>query len=170
MPRFKSELEAKREQQGTAPLKPTTLESVKGTDRTFRPDGPVEETQKDSAEEFASNAERIGKIGLPASVIAASLYLYLALQFGNWQLYAWSVDIWILALAVFTSIILTRRGHVTWGAGLLLTTISLTFIGAVALIEGIGLLLGISIVLLVSLIAGQTLPAKAAGRAIAFGS
>ena len=80
--------------------------------------------------------------------------------------------VWIFGswhYAVFTSIILTRRGHVTWGAGLLLTTISLTFIGAVALIEGIGLLLGISIVLLVSLIAGQTLPAKAAGRAIAFG-
>ena len=166
---LESELVAKREQQATAPLKTTTFETVKGTDRRFRPDELVEETQKDSAQEFASNTERIGKIGLPASIIAASLYLYLALQVGNWQLYAWSVDIWILALAVFASIILARRGHVTWGAGLMLTAISLTFIGAVALIEGIGLLLGISIVLLVSLIAGQTLPAKAASRAIVFG-
>ncbi len=166
---LESELEAKRGQHATAPLKTTAFEAIKGTNRTFRPDGRTEETQKDSAQEFGSNAERIGKIGLPASIIAASLYLYLALQFGNWQLYAWSVDIWILALAVFVSIILARRGHVTWGTGLMLTAISLTFMGAVALIEGIGLLLGISSVLLVSLIAGQTLPTKAASRAIIFG-
>lgn len=166
---LESELEAKLGQQGTAPLKTTTFEGINGADNVFRPHELDEEMQTESAEEFAPNIERIGKIGLPASIIAASLYLFLALQFGNWQLYAWSVDIWILALAVFTSIILSRRGHVTWGAGLLLTAISFTFIGAVALIEGIGLLLGISIVLLISIIAGQTLPAKAASRAIVFG-
>src|SRR5215208_6720137 len=69
---LESELVAKRGQQATAPLKTTTFEAVKGADRRFRPDELVEGTQKESGQEFASNAERIGKIGLPASIIAAS--------------------------------------------------------------------------------------------------
>ena len=36
----------------------------------------------------ARSAFRVNLIGFIAAVITASFYLYLALRFGNWQLYA----------------------------------------------------------------------------------
>lgn len=115
------------------------------------------------------NALRINLIGLLASIIAASFYLYLALQFDAWQLYAWSIDIWVLALSISISTALIRRNRIVLGIWVLLAAIQATFIGAVALIEGIGLILGVSITILVSIIAGQTLPSKTASRAIILG-
>ncbi len=163
-----AELEDKLTQQGTATLKTTTFEVAKVSDIQPLSPKPVAETQKTSSQKFASNALRISQISFIASMIAALFYLYLALQLGAWQLYAWSVDIWILALVALIDIILVRRGHAARAIWVLLVAISITFIGAIALIEGIGLLLGVSIVVLISIIAGQTLPAKAANRAIIF--
>ncbi len=117
----------------------------------------------------ARNALRISLIALPATVITASFYLYLALTLHAWQLYAWSADIWVLALAVLISWVMIRRGQMVRGVWLILAAIQATFIGAVALIEGTGLLFGISIGALVAVIAGQTLSAKSASRATILG-
>ncbi|MCL4528945.1 MAG: GAF domain-containing protein [Chloroflexi bacterium] len=115
------------------------------------------------------NAWRIALIGLPASIIAASFYLYLALTIGAWQLYVWSADIWLLAVAIVVAMVFIRRDRMSWGVWILLAAIQVTFIGAVALIEGIGLLVGVSIAILVSIIAGQTLSSRAATRASVLG-
>ncbi len=153
-----AELEAKLTQQPSAALQKITMPARESDSQ------PVPE-----AKEFSSNALRITRIGLPASIIAASFYLYLALTIGAWQLYTWSADIWLLALAVLISMLLIRRDRVPGGVWLLLVAVQVTFIGAVGLIEGIGLLVGVSIAILVSIIAGQTLSAKAAGRASILG-
>ena len=113
----------------------------------------------------ARNAFRITLIGLPAASLAASFYLYLGLTNGAWQLYAWSADIWLLAVVLLISMILIRRDRMSSGVWLFLIAIPATFIAAVALIEGIGLLVGISIASLLSVIAGQTLSGKAINRA-----
>jgi len=117
----------------------------------------------------ARNAFRITLIGLPAASVAASFYLYLGLTNGAWQLYAWSADIWLLALVLLISIILIRRDRMSSGVWLFLIAISTTFIAAVALIEGIGLLVGASIAILLSVIASQTLSGKAINRANVLG-
>ena len=113
----------------------------------------------------ARNAFRITMIGLPAASLAATFYLYLGLTTGAWQLYAWSADIWLLALVLLISTILIRRDRVSLVVWLFLIAIPTTFIAAVALIQGIGLLVGASIAILLSIIAGQTLSGKAISRA-----
>jgi GAF domain-containing protein/HAMP domain-containing protein len=115
------------------------------------------------------NALRAILIGLPATVLAACVYLALAIQSGAWQLYAWSADIWVLALIVLVGYFMLRRGRLTSAIWLILIAIQVTFIAAVALIEGIGWLIGISILALVSIIGGQTLPARQASLAAALG-
>ena len=117
----------------------------------------------------ARNALRVHLIGFPAAVLTAVVYLIMALQYGAWQLYAWSADIWVLALAVFAGIRYIRRGHVASGIWLLLTALQVTFIVAVALIDGTGLIIGASITILVAIIAGQTLSSRQANVAILLG-
>jgi len=163
-----AELEAKLAQQLPAAVQKIVTPARESDTRPV----PAEASQENStpaAKQSASNALRITLIGLTASIIAASFYLYLALTIGAWQLYAWSADIWLLALTVVISMILIRRERVSRGAWLLLIAIQVTFIGAVALIEGIGLLIGVSIAILVSIIAGQTLSEKATRRASILG-
>lgn len=116
------------------------------------------------------NALRLILIGLPASVLAATVYLALAIQSGTWQMYAWSADIWLLSLAVLAGYFLLRRRRLSTAIWLILISIQATFIAAVALIEGIGWLIGISILALVSVIAGQTLPSRQAYLAVASGA
>ncbi len=108
------------------------------------------------------SAWRIALIGLSASIVAASFYLYLALTIGAWQLYVWSADIWLLTVAIVITMVFIRRDRISWGVWILLAAIQVTFIGAVALIQGTGLLLGVSIALLVSIIAGQTFSGRVA--------
>ncbi|GAB4459618.1 MAG: hypothetical protein Kow0070_14820 [Anaerolineales bacterium] len=115
------------------------------------------------------NALRIILIGLPASIVAASVYLMLGLQTGSWQLYAWSADIWLLALAVLISLFLLRRRQLGAAIWLSLSAIQVTFIAAVVLIQGIGLLIGISILALTAIIAGQTLPRQQVTQAVILG-
>ncbi len=129
-----------------------------------------EERAAKSDEKQKANALRVTWIGLPASIVAASFYLYLGIQFGAWQLYAWSIDMWVLALAVFVGMVLVRRGRTSAGMWTLLSAVEVTFLVAVALIQGLGLLLGISMAVLVSVIAGQTLSGKASSRAIILGA
>ena len=119
---------------------------------------------KDSSPQ-ARSAFRVNLIGFIAAVITASFYLYLALRFGNWQLYAWSADIWVLALAALIGLIMVRRGFVSRGVWLLLVAVQVTFVAAVFLISGIGLLLAVSMAILVAVIAGQALQGKQARQA-----
>jgi len=164
-----AELEVKLAQQETTTPETKTFEALKVSDNQPLPPGPVAGTQKQSDPNFVSNALRISQIGFVASIIAALFYLYLALPIGAWQLYVWSADMWILALVGLINIILVRRGHADRAMWQLIAAISITFLGAVALVEEIGLLLGVGIVALIPIIAGQTLPAKSASRAIVFG-
>src|SRR5574341_1189728 len=163
-----AELEAKLAQQLPAATPEITTSTIEPKTQPL-PAKSSQEMPASAAQESASNAFRITLIGLPASIIAASFYLYLALTIGAWQLYAWSADIWLLAFVVLIGMILIRRKLVSQGIWLLLIAIQVTFIGAVGLIQGIGLLVGASIAILVSIIAGQTLSEKAASRASILG-
>lgn len=116
------------------------------------------------------NAFRIHLIGLPATILTASIYLITAFQYGSWQLYAWSADIWVLALAALAGIFLIRQGRVANAVWLLLITLQITFLVAVALIDDTGLTIGISITILVAIIAGQTLSSRQAVWAIILGT
>jgi GAF domain-containing protein/HAMP domain-containing protein len=118
----------------------------------------------------ARNAYRIVVVGLLTSGMSASFYLYLAFTQGAWQFYAWSIDNWLLTLAVAISARLIRRGRLSQGMSLLLITVPIVFIVSVALIKGIGLPVGIGIMLLASIIGSQTLTARAAGRAALWGA
>ena len=133
------------------------------TNRSFSVNHPEDRSPE------ARNAWRVALLGFPTAVVTASFYLYLALRFGNWQLYAWSADIWVLALAVLASGFLIRRGRVEAGVWGILIAALVTFIGAVALIEGTGVVIGVGLAILVSVIAGQTLPSKVAARAVVMG-
>ena len=123
----------------------------------------------EGASPLAKNALRIHLIGIPAAILTATVYLIMALRYGAWQLYAWSADIWVLALAAFAGFLLIRRGRVASGVWLLLITLQVTFLIAVALIDGTGLIVGTSITILVAIIAGQTLSSRQANVAILFG-
>ncbi|PWB78026.1 MAG: hypothetical protein C3F07_01575 [Anaerolineales bacterium] len=116
------------------------------------------------------NAFRISLIAIFAAILTASVYLVQAAQTGAWQLYAWSADIWILAVASVICHILIRRDRVSTGMWLLLVTIQVTFLAAVALIDETGLTIGLSLAILTAIIAGQTLPAKQVTPAIAMGT
>ena len=143
----------------------TTLEYDSGT----APSGQAATRTAVIGEKQNSNAFRVALIGLPASILAASVYLFLAIQSGAWQVYAWSIDIWFLALFVAISLFLIRRKRTVLGIWLMIGAILVTFITAVALIQGLGLLLGISIAILVSIIAGQTLSSRSTNLAVGLG-
>jgi signal transduction histidine kinase/HAMP domain-containing protein len=167
-----AELEAASKQPPGQPSRPAAAEiKTQPVPPPFKSAGGEQERTRQALlkDATSTNAYRVTLIGLPASIVGAALCLYLALTMGAWQLYVWSAEIWLLALAVLTSMILIRRGRVSGGAWLLLAAIQVTFIGTVALIEGIGLLVGVCLAILVSVIAGQALSAKSASRAIIMG-
>lgn len=115
------------------------------------------------------NAFRIALFGFLAAVISASFYLYLGLRSNDWQLYAWSADIFALAAAILIASVLIRRGQVTTGVWVILWAAVITFVGTVTLIEGTGLVIGVGLGILVAVIAGQTLPPTSATRAVGIG-
>lgn len=124
---------------------------------------PTEKTQQER------NALRIALYGLIAAIISASFYLYLGLRSGDWQLYAWSADIFALAVSILIGGILIRRGRVSAGVWVIIWAAVITFVGTVMLIEGTGLVIGVGLGILVAVIAGQTLPSGSAARAISIG-
>lgn len=126
----------------------------------FDPTLPVEER----------NALRLTLIGLPASVLGASVYLAMAIQTGAWQFYAWSADIWLLAASGLVGYFLLRRKQLTSAIWLILIAIQVTLIATVTLIEGMGWVIGLSILGLMPVIAGQTLPSRQAYLAVTSGA
>lgn len=116
------------------------------------------------------NTLRLSLGGSFAAAISAVFYLYLGLRYGDWQLYAWSMDIWALVAAALIAGILVRRGRGAAGAWLLVGAVTVTFIGIVLLIEGTGVVIGVGLGILVAVIAGQTLDPNATPRAVFVGA
>jgi GAF domain-containing protein/HAMP domain-containing protein len=116
------------------------------------------------------NAKTIALIGATASAFTAIFYLYLARQFGLWQIYAMSLDVWILAALLLISFILIRRERTQAGVWLILASAFLSFAVGPFMLSGWGLILGVGLAILITLVATQTLSGQQAERAIFLGA
>lgn len=119
---------------------------------------------------LARNARNIALIGAIASAFAATFYLYLAQQFGIWQIYVMSLDVWALAGLLLVSLILIRRERTQVGIWLILVSAYLSFTVGPFMLSGWGLILGIGLAILIILVASQTLSGLQAERAILLGA
>ncbi len=119
---------------------------------------------------LARNARNIALVGAIASAVAATFYLYLAQQFGTWQIYVMSLDVWALAGLLLVSLILIRREQTQVGIWLILVSAYLSFTVGPFMLSGWGLILGIGLAILITLVATQTLSGLQAERAIFLGA
>jgi GAF domain-containing protein/methyl-accepting chemotaxis protein len=116
----------------------------------------------------ARNAFRIAVIGTAAMIVSTLFYVYLAFQYGGWQLFAFAAAATVLTVALLASIVLIRRGWVELGMWLLVGAVQVTFVIGSSLLAGLGVALA-SATLLTVVIATQTLPTKQANWAIGSG-
>ena len=117
----------------------------------------------------AQRAKSIALIGAVASIVTAGFYLYLANQIGAWQIYAMSVDVWVLAVLLLLSRLLIQRGRTQFGVWLILASAYASFAVGPFLLSGWGLILGLGLAILVVLVATQTLSGVEGERAILLG-
>ena len=116
----------------------------------------------------ARNAFRIAVIGSTAMIVSTLFYVYMAFQYGGWQLFAFAAAATVLTVALLASAVLIRRGRVELGMWLLLGAVQVTFLIGSTLVAGLGLARA-SATLLTVVIAPQTLPTKQANWAVGTG-
>ncbi len=116
----------------------------------------------------AHNARRITALGFAIMALATLGYTFIALLYGNWQLFACAVVFAIFTLSILPSRALIRRGRVELGIWLILGAMQLTFLVASLLIAGLGVAFA-CVTLLTVVIVLQTLQAGDAYRASVIG-
>jgi hypothetical protein len=116
----------------------------------------------------AHDAFRIAVIGVAVMIVSTLFYVYMAFQYGGWQLFAFAAAATMLTVALLASAVLIRRGRVELGMWLLLGAMQVTFVIGSTLIAGLGLALASASALTV-IIAPQTLPTKRANWGVGTG-
>lgn len=137
-------------------------------DKSARPQGRPDPSLAE-VDRAIRNAKTISLFGAVASGFTASFYIYLAKQINAWQLYALSLDVWLLTGCLLISFFLVSYRRINAGAWLIIVSAALSFAAAPFLLSGTGLVLGISLAILIMLVSSQTLSGLQAERAIFVG-